>query len=582
MTLIKIVSTTTLTLESKSTYVKESTAQKTKVYDMYASFYRWSMDRIDKNGVIAFVTNRSFIDSRTFDGFRKVVEDEFDYIYIVDTRSDVRANPKIAGTTHNVFGIQTGVAIMFLVKEESKHKTENRKCRIEYIELDDFMRKEDKLAWLRDNRFANISFEKIEPDDKHNWINLADNDFDTLLPLIDKDVKLGKKDEAIFELYTLGVATNRDDWVYSVSKDELSKRMFYFSESYNNLLKDNNLNYPPIIKWSRDLKNKFEQKRRIDFDKTTLVKSLYRPFVSKYFFSNKITSDVFTQNHLTMFGDNLDKQNMCLGFIGKDTIIPFSVLAFDKINDLNGLSNAAGGTKTLPLYRYDSEGQQLENITDWALEQFRNHYKETPTSQITKQDIFHYVYAVLHNPQYRQKYELNLKREFPRIPFYDDFWQWSMWGAELMDLHINYETQTPFNLKEINHRGTETQRKTKDIQDDLFDESNSASQRLCGEDFVATPKTKLKADKINGIIEIDSVTQLTGIPPIAWEYKLGNRSALEWILDQYKERKPQDATIAEKFNNYKFEDYKENVIELLKKVCTVSVETMEIIAKMPK
>lgn len=119
-----------------------------------------------------------------------------------------------------------------------------------------------------------------------------------------------------------------------------------------------------------------------------------------------------------------------------------------------------------------------------------------------------------------------------------------------------------------------------DEQASLDDKNTLAHARVSA--FVSAPKTKLKADKINNTIEIDSVTMLSGIPPVAWEYKLGNRSALEWILDQYKERKPQDANIAEKFNTYKFEDYKENVIELLKKVCTVSVKTMEVIQKMSK
>jgi predicted helicase len=181
--------------------------------------------------------------------------------------------------------------------------------------------------------------------------------------------------------------------------------------------------------------------------------------------------------------------------------------------------------------------------------QFRDHYGD---QKITREDIFHYTYAVLHHPAYRRKYALNLKREFPRLPFYEDFRQWAAWGRELMDLHINYETAKPFKLKRV------------DAQ------TNS------------TPRTKLKADKTSGIIELDSETVLQGVPSDAWEYKLGNRSALEWILDQYKEKKPSDATIAEKFNTYRFADYKETVVDLLKRVCTVSVKTVAITNQMPK
>ncbi len=171
---------------------------------------------------------------------------------------------------------------------------------------------------------------------------------------------------------------------------------------------------------------------------------------------------------------------------------------------------------------------------------------------ITKLEIFHYTYAVLHNPAYREKYELNLKREFPRIPFYDNFRQWADWGRQLMDLHINYETIEPYALKRI------------DIP--------SVSK--------TSPKVKLKADRDKGIITLDADTSLHNVPCEAWEYKLGNRSALEWILDQYKEKKPKDKTIAEKFNTYRFADYKEQVIDLLQRVCTVSVETMKIIKQM--
>ena len=192
----------------KETFIKNGTAQnQLVVYDMYTRFYRWAMDRIDKNGVIALITNRSFIDGRALDGFRKSIQDDFSYCYIVDTKSDVRANPKIAGTTHNVFGIQTGVAIMFLVRKEKQERT----CRIEYVTLDDFALKAEKLSWLRDTKFKDIAFDRISPDSKNNWINLADNDFEELLPLISKDGRAGNDEKTIFKLYSRGVATQRDD-----------------------------------------------------------------------------------------------------------------------------------------------------------------------------------------------------------------------------------------------------------------------------------------------------------------------------------------------------------------------------------
>ena len=201
----------------------------------------------------------------------------------------------------------------------------------------------------------------------------------------------------------------------------------------------------------------------------------------------------------------------------------------------------------------------LDSLTDWALDQFKKHYqpgrarKDRP---ITKEAIFHYVYGVLHDPVYREKYALNPKREFPRIPFYADFWQWADWGKTLMDLHIGYEAVAPFKLQRI----------------DITDEKARKAGLI--------PKAMLKSDKDAGRIVLDSETTLSGVPAAAWDYKLGNRSALEWILDQYKEKTPKDPTIREKFNTYKFADYKDTVIDLLLRVTTVSVETQKITGAM--
>jgi predicted helicase len=191
-------------------------------------------------------------------------------------------------------------------------------------------------------------------------------------------------------------------------------------------------------------------------------------------------------------------------------------------------------------------GNPQKNITDWALAQFQQQYDN---QQITKENIFHYVYAVLHAPAYRSAYEINLKRDFPRIPFYGAFEKYAAAGKQLADLHIGYENVAPHPLQRIDKQTVK--------------------------DFV--PKAKLKADKTNHCIEIDEITTLYNVPESAWDYKLGNRSALEWVLDQYKPSKPSDPTIAAQFNTYQFSDYKEQVIELLGKVCRVSVETMQII-----
>jgi len=254
----------------KNTYIKYSSAQKTKVYDMYSRFYRWASDRLDKNGILAFITNRSFIDSRTFDGFRKCIQDDFSSCYIIDTKSDVRANPKIAGTTHNVFGIQTGVAIMFLVREEKKESN----CKIKYIAMDDFWRKEEKLEWLSNHKFENIPFIYINPDKNNNWINLANNDWDSLLPLSNK------KGKEVFDISFMGISTNRDEWIYDHSKETLIEKAEYFIQIFTQPIKNNI--YNGSIKWSRDLKSKKDNGKQTEFKKEKITILNYRPFTKQY------------------------------------------------------------------------------------------------------------------------------------------------------------------------------------------------------------------------------------------------------------------------------------------------------------
>ncbi|MDM8532324.1 N-6 DNA methylase [Anaerolineales bacterium HSG25] len=567
----------------KATYIKQSTAQKTKLYDMYTRFIRWASDRLGDNGVVAFVTNRSFLEARSFDGFRKCIQDEFDYAYIIDLGGDIRTLSGKDGIfldeKHTIFGAgaAVGIAMSFFVKKKTEHKLP---CKISYIHPCDIRAtRDEKIAFLQSHKFQNIPFEHIRPNKNHNWINLVENDWDDLLPVATKQTKFAKKQaevDAIFDLYSLGVATNRDEWVYDFDKDNLAEKMRFFIEIYNQQVTElshhttktainNLLDYR--IKWSRDLKNELLKKRAITYNNKKTKLSLYRPFVKKYFYTEPILNDVLTQNHFKMFGSVLAGENKAICF-SRGQRRSFAILGVKLIPNLDIFIPDA--TQCLPLYRYDKEGNRHDNITDYGLAQFRARYgagkssEVSKTSELSKLDIFHYVYAVLHNPAYRQKYELNLKREFPHIPFYDDFWQWVEWGRQLMELHINYETVAPHPLKRVDRP------------------LGSKSWQSKGEAITKPERYKatLKADKEANLIKLDNETTLRDVPPVAWQYMLGNRSALEWVLDRYKERKPRDPTIRDKFNNYRFSDYKESVIELLGRVCTVSVETMRIIEAM--
>jgi len=536
----------------KESYIKYSKAQNNiVVYDMYTRFIRWAADRLGKNGIIAFITNSSFIDGRAFDGFRKAVSDDFSYIYIIDLHGDVRKNPKLSGTTHNVFGIQTGVAIMFLVK---KLNSDFNNCQIFHIRRPDFDTASEKLKFLSQTKFNQIPFEHITPDKNYNWINQSDNDFESLLPLVDKDVKAGKAgkaEKAVFKLFTTGLKTKKDEWVYDFSHKNLINKIEFFITIYQQTLNNKNFNDQNQIKWDRELMKFLDRKIHKFFDVNQIVSSLYRPFTKNYLYFDEHLNAMMLQWLHIFNKEDFDNRYIAYSALGNSK--NFHCLGSNTIIDLH----LTGDSQCLPLYRYDKEGKRIDNITDWGLKQIQNHYQD---STITKIDIFHYTYAVLHNPAYRSKYELNLKREFPRLPYYENFQKWVNWGKQLMELHINYETVTPYQLTRL------------DIPLKDHTSTSLSSQK--------TPKAKLKADKIKGSIILDDVTTLEDIPKIAWEYMLGNRCALEWILDQYKEKKPKDPTIAEKFNTYRFADYKEQVIDLLMRVCTVSVKTMNIIKEM--
>lgn len=531
-----------------ATYAKESVAQnKMSLYDMYVRFIRWASDRLGKEGIIAFVSNRNFLESKAFDGFRKVAAREFNEGWFVDLGGDVRVNTKLSGTKHNVFGIQTGVAIAFFIKENGKKGFRGFYSRRPEMETAD-----EKLAFLSSTPISEIKFEHISPSKGHSWIDNSNNDFESLIPVADKATKESStkaQERAIFKIYSRGLETHRDEWVYDYSESALRDRIPYFIDRYEKARSKKDANSEPSIKWDRELDKYLARSVEISFDQKKIIKSNYRPFTK---------SHVYYDEHLNAFLGQLPNifhedgaANPSITVMGDSSGKPYFSLAVDRIPDLNFVSPASGGTQTIPRYRYTGDGVQKDNITDWALTQFTNRYGKG----VTKDDIFAYVYAVLHDPVYRETYALNLKREFPRVPLYPDFKRWRDWGQTLLDLHIGYETVEPFALTRVD---TPDPKRAEDT----------------------TPAVKLKSDPETGNIVLDAETQLTGAPPRAWDYRLGNRSAIDWVLDQHKEKTPKDPTIREKFNTYRFADYKEHVIDLLGRVVAVSIATVDIVDAM--
>jgi predicted helicase len=524
------------------TFVELSTAQKTKAYDMYARFFSWAFNRLKDDGIVAFVTNRSFVDSRTFDGFRRYVGENFAEAWVVDLGGDVRANPKISGTKHNVFGIQTGVAISFLVKRKGA-----KQCVIRYVRRPEFDTKDDKLAWLGSSRLSSLPMERVEPDRAANWINLSENDWDSLIPVADKKTKAAKvtgQERAVFKLFSLGVSTNRDEWLYARDPTEVERKSTYLLGRLEDTRRQE---LPFDIKLSRNLKRRLEDRWSESFALERVGRAAYRPFDKRLLFRSPLLIDE-PGSLFEFFLEGNRNPTICFNHVGSRANACF--LATDASPDLH-FGAAIDAYQYASRYRYTPSGERLDNITDWGLKTFTDHYGKT--AGVTRDAIFAYVYAALHDPIWRETYAINLKRDFPRIPLHPHFGLWAGWGQRLLDLHIGYEGVDPWPVTR------------RDIPDE--------KSRKAG----VSPRVILKSDRSTGTVTLDSETVISGIPAVAWDYRLGNRTAIDWVLDHLKEMTPKDPTIRAKFNTYRFADHKEKVADLIARVARVSVETVGIV-----
>ena len=574
------------------TYIAESTAQKTKQYDMYKRFIRWASDRLADDGIIAFVTNRAYLDTRQDDGFRKMASREFTDIYVLDLGSDVRRNPKISGTTHNVFGIQTGVAIGFFVRD----KAELGECNIHYARREDAELAFEKLAYLSDARLDGIAFEDITPDQKGNWLNQSNSEFQELMPLANRQTKLAKRieeEQAVFGLYSMGVVTNRDEWVYDFDAIGLSAKVRALIHEYEDKRAEHggsdvsNDVLGTTIKWTRDLKRQLRLDKPNTYQRASVRQTNFRPFVRKSLYFNQNLNEMQYQLP-EVFPQGGDDENRVISFCVNSKT--FYALAADRVVDLH----FTGDTQCLPLYRYTPEGERVSNITEWGIRRINDHYRKewgkdfdkTYPDGIGAEDVFAYTYAVLHDPVYLHDYATDLLREFPRLPLYHEFDIWARMGRELLDLHVGFESAEPYPLERVEKSPSP---KPSSVRETTAPAGYATTERGLSSPSPSTgegrgesepPRARLRAYKERGIIVLDDQTSLAGVPPDAWRYRLGNRSALEWVLDQYKEKKPRDPTIRERFDTYRFADHKERVIDLLKRVCTVSVKTMETVDDM--
>ena len=563
------------------TYGEHTTVQnRNSLYDSYKMAIRWASDRIkeqgEKQGIVAFVTNGSWIDGNTDAGIRACLAKEFSSIYVLNLRGDQRTQGELSHREGGkIFGqgSRAPVAITILVKNPN---AAHSGCRILYRDIGDYLDRDEKLAKLCEA--VSISgfcdWQEIIPDEYYDWIRQRNPAFKQFYLMGSEEAKKGRADDAIFGLYSRGLETTRDTYMYNFSRDECAKNARRMTQDYLNAIQEREVN-PELalneaarrhslnIKWDDNLKKKLRQNKRTEFEEDYIRKVLYRPFVA----TNGYTDYTFIHRKGKMdeiFPDNCS-ENRIIAIPGIGSKKPFSVLMTDTMTDLN--FNEAGA-QCFPRYRYQDSADvsnatnalpgidevpcRVDNISDTALGAFRDHYSD---DTITKDAIFDYVYGILHTPSYREEFANNLSKEMPRIPFASDFCAFADAGAALASLHLSYETCERYQLNVIfAHEG--------EPQPQHFQLSESAMR------FEDEAKTTLK---------INEHVCLSGIPAEAHRYVVNGRTPLEWFIDRYQITR--DSGIINDPNGW-FEDPRD-LVTAIERIVYVSVESTRIIEGLP-
>ena len=541
-----------------------SATNKAALYDPYVRAILWALDRIDGKGIVAFVTNHNFITGQAFDGMRKHLTDACDAIYLLDLGGNVRKGH--AGDS-NVFDIQVGVSINLFVKtNQDRDEVENldsevaEPARIFYNGETAEISKEATFDFLDTcEHIGNVKWDSIQPDARHTWLTEGlREDFETFVPMGSKQAKAkkGEVSGVIFHQFSSGVKTNRDAWAINFDRDTLATNVQRMTEFYkaqvfkwqgiadkSGIDIDDFVEYDDAkISWSRDLKAKLRTGRIAEYDEHKVRTCLHRPFAKSNIFFDRILNDVVYVFPSIFPTPEAEAENrvICVPNISGRTdfwcyitnVIPHTVFVTIDAN------------QCFPFYIYNEDGtNRRENITDWALMQFREHYTN---DQITKWDIFHYTYALLHHPAYRDRYQVNLKRDLPHIPFAPEFWEFVEAGRRLAEIHVHYEDQPRYKLDLI---------ETPDMPLDWRVEQMRFSK----------DKTQIRYN--------DFLT-LGGVPAEVFQYRLGHRSALEWVVDQYRVKTDKRSGIE---NNPNRADDEEYIVDLIQKVISVSLETVGVV-----
>ncbi len=566
--------------EIEETYAACSTATlKNSLYDSYKLAIRWASDRIGDRGVIGFVTNGSWIQGHADSGIRACLAKEFSSVHVLDLRGNARMSGELRRAEgDNVFGhgSRAPVAIMILVKNPAA-----KGCRILYRDVGDYLSREDKLEKLVEwESIAAINdWQEISPDSNHDWINKRESGFDELLPLGSKKTKAGKASDTVFQLYSSGYKTSRDAYLYNFSLDSCAENARLMIEDYSTaltMLGDNptvqeakiaSKQFTRNIHWDRELKNNLARKKKVDFSSVRIWKIQYRPFVKQHcYVEYTLVNMKYQQDRIFPEGDT-ENRAICMPGIGSSS--PFSVLMVDHMPDL-GLISAS---QCFPRYRFENPDEQkqnslfrnrgghhIDNITDYALDKFQSHYQGL---KITKDDIFDYVYGVLHAPDFRDAFPNSLSKELARVPLASDFWAFAKAGHELGDLHVGYEHCPEYPLElEFSGNG--------DVQ---------AKHLILGTKAMHYGKFEGGgADK--SILVVNEYIHLSGIPDEAHQYIVNGHTPLGWLIDRYKITTDRKSGKVNDPNAW-FEK-PEDLISSIRRIVYLSVETTQIVRSLPK
>ncbi|WGK89266.1 DEAD/DEAH box helicase [Pseudomonas migulae] len=570
----------------RDTYGARSEAtNKNSLYDSYIRAIRWASDRIGNAGILGFVTNAGFVEANTTDGLRKCLSDEFSSLYVFH----LRGNQRTSGETSRkeggkIFGSgsRAPIAISLLVKNPAAQAP----GQIYFHDIGDYLSREEKLEKIAG--YASVAgieeWQQIIPDEHGDWLKQRDDNFGQFIVLGDKDDKSAL---ALFHNYSSGVKTQRDAWAYNAGKAKLEANMTSMISFYNAEVLRFNQTHQGLdrkgreavldgfidtnaerISWTRALKQELAKNRLFEYQASSLTPSIYRPFTKQWVYFNRIFNEMVYQ--MPRIYPDAETENLTICMTGRGENTPFSVLISNCISEMKFQYNS----QCFPLYLYDEAAQaekgdlfaesdegnlrRRDAITDAGLAHFQSTY---PGKSINKQDIFYYVYGILHSPDYRERFADNLSKELPRIPAVKkaaDFWAFTKAGRALADFHLNYETVEPYMLT-IEAKGTLT----------------DADYR------VEKMKFAKKGDKTT-VIYNHRIT-LKGIPEAAWDYVVNGKAALDWVMERQAVRTDKASGIVNDANDWAIETMgnPKYPLELFQRVVTVSLETQKIVNSLP-